>query len=285
MMNNFELVDDYLANRLSDLEKQAFEQQLNGDSSLKKQVEFQRKIVEGVKQARMVELKTMLNNVPVGGSMWTAGKLATALVSAGVVATFMYLYVNNNQTPDTSDQNPLTEEVATLPDATNESPLPEVQPIAKDSLISDAVPVKEQEKKSKQQTKTAAKSEETSPVRKPDIQVVDPSDELSETEDIAETAATTGRGEVSASKMEVITANSDKKHTFHYQFAQGKLLLFGPFDKSLYEILEIHGDTHAVFLFYKENYYLLDQSKSTITSLEPIRESQLLKKLKEYHGR
>jgi hypothetical protein len=84
--------------------------------------------------------------------------------------------------------------------------------------------------------------------------------------------------------MEVITGVADKKHTFHYQFVQGKLMLFGPFDKSLYEILEIHGDVPAVFLFYKENYYLLDVSQTSITALRSIQDGQLLKKLKAYRN-
>jgi hypothetical protein len=60
------------------------------------------------------------------------------------------------------------------------------------------------------------------------------------------------------------------------------LVLYGKFDKGLYEIIEINGSSHSIFLFYKENYYLLDEKETTITPLTPIRDSQLVKKLKEY---
>ena len=287
-MENFELVDDYLANRLNEPDKIAFEQKLEGDPSLKKEVEFQRQIVQGVRHARTMQLKTMLNNVPVGGSVWTAGKLATAVVSVGVVATFMYVYLKNDDPTTSNTTAPLTEEIVSAADAIKEpsiqEPIAETSEIVKDSGSTIVVEsVKDQDKKKKKVTIDEEKV--STPVHKPDIQVVDPSDELSSSDEIKESESSATRGKISASKMDVITSSADKKHTFHYQFSQGKLMLFGPFDKSLYEILEIHGGDHAVFLFYKENYYLLDESQSTITELQPIREALLLKKLREYHAR
>lgn len=61
-------------------------------------------------------------------------------------------------------------------------------------------------------------------------------------------------------------------------------MLFGTFDKGLYEILEINSDTHSVFMFYKDNYYLLDEKQAKITLLEPIKDKALVAKLKEYRG-
>jgi len=87
------------------------------------------------------------------------------------------------------------------------------------------------------------------------------------------------------SKLDVVTQPADKKYSFHYQFTQGKLHLFGPFDRNLYEILEINGDSHAVFLFYKENYYLLDEAQTAVMPLTPIRDGKLLQMLREYRKR
>ena len=98
-------------------------------------------------------------------------------------------------------------------------------------------------------------------------------------------SAENSKSALTASHIQVETDSSSKKYNFHYQFNNGKLQLFGPFDKSLYEILEINGDNHAVFLFYRENYYLLDEQQNQITKLQLIKDSALLKKLKEYRGR
>ncbi len=72
-----------------------------------------------------------------------------------------------------------------------------------------------------------------------------------------------------------------KKYSFHYVFKDGKLILYGAFEKNLYEILEfIGGENHTVVLFYKSNYYLLDLEKTHPTKLTPIHDQKLLKMLK-----
>ncbi|HWA35248.1 MAG TPA: hypothetical protein VG737_14005 [Cyclobacteriaceae bacterium] len=286
-MANFEQIDDYLSNRLQEQDRKAFEQQLEGDPSLKEEVEFQRQIIEGVRHARMAELKTMLNNVPVsGGSTWGGAKIAAAVVSAGIISALIYLNVSEEKTASQEATKEPVTEVVTTPEqnsaASSETPAEVTDNNTKEITTepTDRSTAKEPVKK------TADETNVTTPVHKPDINVVDPSNELSADEKKSETeVSTAGRSEISPSKMEVITGVEDKKHNFHYQFAQGKLMLYGPFDKSLYEILEIHGDRHAVFLFYRENYYLLDESQTKITQLQAIRDSDLLRKLKEYRGR
>lgn len=270
-MTNFEKIDDYLANRLPAEEKAAFEHELNGDPALREEVEFQQQIVRGVQQARMAELKQMLSKVPVSSGGWSTGQVAAAVLSAGVVATSLYFYLQ---------QDP------TIPQA--EVPKPEIVVQSEKAKEAPATTAKEEvtpEPANKETAKTASKTDKVvTPVQKPKIDVVDPSAELTETEE-PKSSLTPGRSELSVSKLDVTTNSDDKKYNFHYQFSSGKLLLFGPFDKSLYEILEINGDSHAVFLYYKENYYLLDEAQSAITALTPIRDGKLLQKLREYRGR
>src|SRR6185295_8137837 len=101
-MSNFELIDDYLTNRLGEQEKAAFEQRMLSDPAMLADVDFQKHVLEGVKKARAAELKAMLNNVPVGGgfsSGLTAGKIAAGVVAAGIVATSLYLYLKPSGTP------------------------------------------------------------------------------------------------------------------------------------------------------------------------------------------
>jgi len=272
-MDNFELIDDYLANRLQEQDRKAFEQQLDGDPALKEEVEFQQQVVHGVRQARVVELKSMLNNVPVSGNYWSGGKIVAAVVTAGIVATGLYFYMDENEVSMTSLQEQ-NQEIKEQP--TDNTIVPSTSDIKQEDSVTTLQPTKEKSGKLKQH-KTST------PINKPDIQVVDPSADFSQTEEEKE-SVTPGRTQISPSKMEVAIGPVDKKHNFHYQFVQDKLMLYGPFDKNLYEILEINGDSHAVFLFYKENYYLLDEKQSGITKLQPISDSQLLKKLREYRG-
>jgi hypothetical protein len=270
-MMNFEKIDDYLANRLTAEDKQAFEHDLSGDPALKDEVAFQQQIIKTVQQARVNQLKHMLNQVPITSSGWSTGQIAAAVVSVGVVATSLYFYFQNDE-PTISPE--LTQpEFVIQPEVPTEAPI--VEPKEEETVPNSIAPKKEP---------ITRKEQTVTPVQKPDIQVVDPSDEFKEAEEPADKAAP-GRSELSVSKMEVVTSAASKKYTFHYEFSEGKLHLYGPFDKSLYEILEINGDGHAVFLFYKENYYLLDESQHTVAPLTPIREGTLLKKLREYQGR
>jgi hypothetical protein len=86
------------------------------------------------------------------------------------------------------------------------------------------------------------------------------------------------------SHIAVETEASNAKYHFHYQFINSKLVLYGAFDKSLYEILEINGEHRTVFLFYKGSYYLLNEKESHVTPLEAIKDAALLRRLKEYRG-
>lgn len=270
-MSNFEKIDDYLTHRLPADERVGFEQAMARDAALREEVAIQEKIIQSVQKARAAELKTLLQQVPVPAGGLGTGQIAAGIFVAGVVATGLYFFFRPDAPPPLPAERPTVPEVVVQPE-------PETKP------ETTTAPAEEPKKKpAAQQKKTPT------PVQKPDIQVADPTTELTDTAEEKTPAQTPEekavKPELTVSKLQVITAAGDKKHTFHYQFAEGKLHLFGPFDRNLYEILEINGDSHAVFLFYKENYYLLDEEKTAITPLAPIRDGKLLKMLREYRSR
>ena len=283
-MSNFELIDDYLTNRLGEQEKVTFEQRLASDPALKADVELQKHILEGVKKARVADLKAMLNNVPVGGGLssgLTAGKIAAGVVAAGIVATSLYLYLkpaeSQKSEPTSISKNQTEPQATPKKDSaitpSEQPPSAKVQP-----LTTEPQKAKSKTLKKKDRSKTAATPQ-------PKIEVVDPSEELVDNSSNDAPAVEGKKSNLTRSHIAVETNTSSKKYNFHYQFNSGKLVLYGPFDKSLYEILEIHGDQHAVFLFYKENYFLLDEKQNKVVELLPIKDPALLKKLKEYRGR
>jgi hypothetical protein len=97
-------------------------------------------------------------------------------------------------------------------------------------------------------------------------------------------AQSTQQETTKASKIEVLVDASNSRYNFHYKFYQGKLQLYGSFNADLYEIIDINTDHHALFLFYKDAYYFLDETNSEVTPLEVIKDEALLKKLKEYRA-
>ncbi|MBX2916865.1 MAG: hypothetical protein KF856_16470 [Cyclobacteriaceae bacterium] len=270
-MNNIDLIDDYLANRLSDAQREAFEQQLNADPALKADVEFQQQIIEGLKKARAAELKSMLNKVPVPAvKEFTTLKVAAGIVGGALlVGTLWY----SNQ----SDQPVIIEQEDTLQVVTeeqNREPEEAVIPAETNTQKSEQVTVQSDLRKSTQ----------TSTVVKPVLEVIDPTQELVES-----TSSPVNHGAVKPSTPAIETKSiqididsASKKYKFHYQYIFNKVVLYGTFDSSLYEIIELNGDQHSVYLFYQNKYYHLQETANEITPLEPLTDKVVLTRLQAY---
>lgn len=274
-MSNFELIDDFLTNRLGEQEKILFEQQLKSDPILKADVDLQKHILEGVKKARITELKTMLNNVPISSALsagLSTGKIAALMGTAAIVGTGLYFYLKPQELKNES--LPVTERhVAELPSLEAEAIKPLDQKTESTTSEKETVVIKPEIKKEIVSSSTSSQ---------PKIEVVDPSEEFNQNSSSEILKPENNNSSVTNSHIEVEMDSSNKMYFFHYQFEQGKLLLYGSFDKGLYEILEINGDKKSVFLFYKGNYFLLDEKQNKIKLLEPIKDGGLVKKLNEY---
>lgn len=284
---DFELLDDYLANRLNAEDAAAFEKQTQADPQLAQELNVQKDLVEGLKKARAAELKAMLNNIPVspvhGGSTFV--KVGTSVVVAGLIATGLYFYLS--QADETASARVATEQpVMAVPEVKEAEPAA-TQPTQpqpdKRQVEQQPVAVVEETEKKKEKTNAP-----TAPTVKPKpVEAYDPSAE--ETENAVKKYEKEQLEVVSkafvTSSIEVEMDTMNKKYTFHYVFRDGKLILYGAFEKHLYEILEFIGDQkRTVVLFYKTNYYLLDISKATPTKLTAIRDQKLLKKLQEHRS-
>lgn len=283
-MSNIELIDDYLTNRLSDADKTAFEAQLATDPALKADMEMQKQIIEGVRAARAAELKTMLNEVPIAppaSISLPVMRLAASIVGAGImILAFSYYFNSNRETPNMSSS--LEDSIQKVDPAEFEpleEPTSDPAPAIEEKAIT---PTSVDKTEAKESTQSNPK---VSPVQQPKIDVVDPTKDMTDGGNAALPKNEASRAAITASHIAVEVEDNNKKYPFHYQFNQGKLFLYGSFDKGLYEILEINGETHSVFLFYKDNYYSLDEKASAITALEPIRNQALISKLKEYKSR
>jgi hypothetical protein len=284
---DFEQLDAYLAGRLNPTERQAFENKLKTDSGLKSEFELQQQLVEGVKKARIAELKAMMNNVPVPALHGTetatvVSQIALWAVVAGIVATGIYFYVQPNENEKKTDntevvqpteqKNDVKEEVVTTPDQQSES-LREEAPVVSDEKASS------ENKPLKSPASPKKKSESVS--TEPAIEVYDPTQETEELSIQLEEGKTPTLSKTPSIAVEVDTEN--KKYDFHYQFKDNKLTLFGPFEKNLYEIMEFFNqDKRTMFLYYQGNFYLLKDDSESMKPLGLIQDAALIKKLKEY---
>ena len=274
-MSNFDLIDDYVANRLSENERTEFGQGMNADPALKLETERQSLIVEGIRKARATELKMMLNNVPIGGaslwSGWSVMKVAATMGVAGLIGTGLYFYMRDS---DTVLQNVPSAEIpidSLMPDDSSDEPIIENRD-GEGEEKKETITPQVRKAKPKKQDATATK-----------VEVVDPSEEMLSS-DKADEPSVTPKSGISVSTIKVERDSQNKQYSFHYQFWEGKLFLFGPFDEALYEILEVNGENHALFLFFKDSFYLLDESKEDVMALAPITDRSVIRKLKEFRN-
>lgn len=285
---DFELLDDYLGNRLKGPEKETFEERLKADSELQGEYRVQQHIVESIRKTRAAELKQMLNNIPLSSIPRQTSSFTkwTGAASAIVIAAALYFYLKPDQT-----------ETSAIPSDTTSIPVPAEQPestaIAPEKITpiitedTDSQKFTDVRKPSAEKSKDVQKTNPARTESKPNIDVFDPSTE--EESDSGLTRTEIPRQFESRSKSSIPTEvnSNNKTYSFHYQFKEQKLILYGAFDKNLYEILEfISGDNAApkkrtIFLYYKSNYYLLNQSGEKIKPLNPVTDPALLQKLKE----
>jgi hypothetical protein len=288
---DLELLDDYLSNRLSANEKVAFEKALQKDSGLNKEYLLQSRVVEGIKQARVSQLKQMLNNVPVSsvpqGGTSPLVQAGAWIVVAGLVSTGLYFYFRE----DGKEVTPIAKQEITTP--TPEEIVP--QDASKDEVKPGDLGDTEIASKPKTEVKTqpsAAQGATTSDSGKVDDKAITPGarDVFDPNEDSksSNASSTTSDGIKSSTAvtpsiaMETV-ANS--KFHFDYQFKENKLFLYGVFEKNLYEIMEFFSNNkRTMFLYYKDNYYLLNEEDDKVKPLTPITDVALLKKLKDYRA-
>ncbi|MFZ5970223.1 MAG: anti-sigma factor family protein [Bacteroidota bacterium] len=278
-MKNFELIDDYLTDRLKGEERVEFERQLASNAALQKEVKLQQQILEGIKNARAAELKSMLNKVPVGYGVhfdFPLMRMAAGLIGAGVLAAAIYYYFRPEiQLEDAStDLLKKTEKLNPAPPSEKQKPradsATQKEPTKNSSPLKEKVKVK------------PIKAEVIQPVVKPVIEVTNPSEELTEEDNVNDMPAALASARVTAAQVELEVDSSNKKYDFHYQFEGPRLMLYGSFDKSLFEVIEINGVEHSLFLFYKDQFYLLDEQQHSIRKLAPIMDKVLIAKLREY---
>lgn len=290
---DFDILDEYAGNRLNPHDRAAFEKQLESDAELKNELSLQREIIEGIRTARKAELKSMLNNVPVSSipseGMSTAAKLGLWVIVAGLVSTGLYFYFNQE---DTLVQPAITNEIK-QEENTENMVVDESKPAAEANQAeqpNQETPVQSQPKVAEKRSvespaskaSTTATLEEQPAVEPSTLDVFDPSQDA----ESAEQAAAEEIGpKVSTKSSIAVETEVDKRYTFHYQFRDSKLFLYGSFEKNFYEIMEFFSNNkRTMFLYYKDNYYLLSDADQKVKPLKPINDAALLKKLRDYRG-
>lgn len=281
-MSNAELIDNYLTNRLNEEDRKSFEQQMALDPALKADVELQRDIIQGLKAARIADLKAMLSKVPLSTPTlyFSPLRIAAGLIGAAVLATGLYYYYDKNTTFNPNQiSSSLVDSIRQKEQTTNE--------IQTDSLL---IELNQEEKNTKEAEVAKEKSKDQSLIensgeQKPSLDLLDPTEDLEETE-ITSEQTHSGKATIAVAKIDVSVNSTERRFKSHYQFSNGKLLLYGNFDSSLYEIIEVNGqNSRSLFLFSNNSYFILDETKKEITLLKEISDPVLIQKLTKFRSK
>jgi hypothetical protein len=227
------------------------------------------------------------------------------VAAAGLVGTGLYFYLQSDeptvlpspsadQMAEAEKQNE-AEPVELEPEATGvESEIdaqPQEAPEAQNTKPESNTPAERNTKVAKPQAEIANdealrdKEIAPKPVAPATLDVFDPTEEMEKSKN-AEEAGPTDEKEPSKAPSIVVETANDKRYNFHYQFKNEKLYLYGAFERNLYEIMEFFSDNkRTMFLYYKDNYYLLNEENDRVKALTPITDTALLKKLKDYRGK
>ena len=296
---DLELLDDYLTNRMSEQDRSAFEQKLNADPDLKHEYALQRRLIQGIKDARVAELKSMLNNVSIpagnpGNTVISKIVLGTVVGLMIAAAAYWYFRTDSAMSPEQKAQNeqrPVQmpekpQEKVEIPAEKQESTATQKETIETDKNQTSAGTEHSKPSLARKPDPLAApgeKKNETKEGDKPAIDVFTPGNDDANNNDSNSPIAKQPTLTPAKSSLVVETDRNNKSYSFHYQFRDGKLFLYGPFEKNLYEIMEFFTDEkRTVFLFYKDHYYLLQEADSRVKPLSPITDAALINKLKEY---
>jgi len=297
---DLELLDEYLSNKLGETDRSAFEQKLQADPDLQHEYALQRRLIKGIKDARVAELKSMLSRVSVPANnpgSTLASKIVLGTVVSIMIAGATYWYITRDprrmadriapSEEQITDDKPIAADTETDSDTDKiQEIIPEKQTIESDKNQTSAGTEQSKPSLSKKPDPLQApgdKTGEQSQVKEPVLDVFDPGAEENKSENkIKENQPLNKPGK---SSLIVETDRENRRYTFHFQFRDGKLFLYGPFEKNLYEIMEFFTDEkRTVFLYYKDRYYLLEERDSKIKPLTAITDPALLKKLREYRS-
>ena len=283
-------LDSFLTNRLSGAEKASFEAQVATDPLLSNEVQLQKEIAEGLRNARKLALKQRLQNIDTStipaesNNLWTYAGMGASI---GVVALAGLLFVNSGGDNSVKSNNsvPAIEQPVATGTQTEKSVPAQVEGIS----------VPSENTKTTNQATVAKADKELHAAEKAKVNVspVSPANpDFGNEPDVNEGGIKTGNSgaATSAGKLGVRDAlnnlvdgvevvKADKEYSNHYRYVNNKLYLYGDFDKNLYELLELNVSKGKKLYIYHNGLFAQVLPNETITKFVTITDPNLVVEL------
>lgn len=279
-MTNRERIEAYFDNNLSTTERESLLRDIESDPSLKAEFEFQQEVINGIKAYRKEELIARLDNVQVASiGNATLTKILGAIGLAAIVSggLFWFYGTDNNERIESENSIEISEEPKTGTEATEEVADEANMPV---EVIEKAVEETESPGAPVEETVSTAQTKDVTPdIVIPDVVEPD-SDAITALDDSHEAPESMKTEAVSVTSTANIEIKIDKRYDFHYQVIDGDLTLFGDFDDSTFEVIELKTNLGIkLYLYYNKLYYELKSDTEEIRPLEPVSDNVLVEEL------
>ncbi|MEM7551771.1 MAG: hypothetical protein AAF363_18970 [Bacteroidota bacterium] len=301
-MKNFdEKLDAYLRGDLDENSKSNFLNEVNQNPELQSKISFEKQLVEGIKEARVLEIKKNLSSIPVSyqPGFWESVGSAKVAISSGIVVGLLgisaYIFLPDDDTVlkesdlvDVTEIQELNDISNSVTDSdniiveNNTSQNTDSKGVTED--IDDEI-VPKVEFAPINDIKISVEAESNNEVETFDPSILEPEDNFISPSSSDLKNVEKDESHKTLYESTTIERIDDGEHDFHYQFYNKKLFLYGSFSKSPYEIIELNSEEgRQYFLYYDHDFYPLDRDRDEIGELKALRDSSLesrLRKLKD----
>ena len=268
-------------------EKEIFEEQLHVDPLLKSEYDHQNEIVSGLKEYRKSELKARLDNVSVtpgvlgvlsqAGSLKTASYLATSVLVG--MGAYLYLSPDSIEYAELSYLHAKKEFIIQAPE-TND-PVSSLDYRFKKST--EPYSWIEAEK-----VDNSNEGANNINFEVPSVNDGQSGDAMDQPEQILDKVVNHKSSVLGVSKIEKVDIENviTNRYRFHYRLIDNKLFLYGKFEASPYEIIEVNSyQSKKLFFYYNGKYYSLLQDIQQIAPLVEIQDQALVNELNIIKGK
>jgi len=281
------LIDQYFSGEMTGTDRLVFEGRVASDPILGSEFDHQSDIIENLKGHREMELKARMNSIDVSPTIWASLAQSSMMkpviygISSLMVVSASYFYINTEESFETHLEHlqPISEytELGNLePVYPNQLDYQydgngqildyydEILEIEADFIVTDE---HQQMQAIDFDVPQVAVAVENNDVHSPDA-VFEGAKRI---ENIS--------SPFNVEKINIETVSS-RKYKFHYKMEDNKLFLYGKFNESPYEILEINSTTDKrLFFFYYGDFYRLEKSTRKATPLIKIENRKLINEL------
>lgn len=270
---------------MSGSEKFIFEEQLTSDPLLKAEFDHQNEIINGLKEYRKTQLKTRLDNVTINpGILGVISQSATVKTLSYVVTSILvgsgsYMYFAGEEVVHVN-LPAIESKLEFVNPETSPSPFGRQLDYRYTKTINPSPWIDLAEERPI--VETLKEEANTIDFNVPEVKDDVAGDVIPEPDQILEKVITQNVPFTEAVKIDKVDIENvvTNRYKFHYKLDNNKLYLYGKFEASPYEIIEINSfQAKKLFFYYNGQYYRLYQDINDISPLIKIQDQKVITEL------